>query len=238
MCTSLLIGLFLAWPTIIKQSLSIIPCKKFGEKYYLLQDLSIECYTSKYYSYSILSYFSLAIYGIIVPLIAYFLIRDKRYSLYDFNSKYEMPAPLSFLFLGYREEAWYYEFIVMGKKYSLIAITVFLKEYSRYQMISASLFIQAAFFIHVFVRPYDGITNYGILCNKLESISLLALVVTLNSGLFFGTINDDYDLGNFEIFLIVLLFIMNVVVMLYFLYYLIKLSFKELIVILKIFKNY
>ena len=149
-----------------------------------------------------------------------------------------MPAPLSFLFLGYREEAWYYEFIVMGKKYSLIAITVFLKEYSRYQMISASLFIQAAFFIHVFVRPYDGITNYGILCNKLESISLLALVVTLNSGLFFGTINDDYDLGNFEIFLIVLLFIMNVVVMLYFLYYLIKLSFKELIVILKkIFKK-
>ena len=94
-----------------------------------------------------------------------------------------MPAPLSFLFLGYREEIWYYEFIVMAKKYSLILITVFLKEYSRYQMICASLFYTNCFFIHVFLRPYDSINNYGILCNKLESISLLALVVTLNSGL-------------------------------------------------------
>ena len=227
MCTSILIGLFLAWPTIIKQSLSIIPCKQFGDKYYLLQDLSVECYTIKYNVYLILSYISLFVYGLVVPFIAFNLIRVKRFSLYDYESKYEMPAPLSFLFLGYREEVWYYEFIVMAKKYSMILITVFLKEYSRYQMISASLFVQTAFFIHVFLRPYDSITNYGILCNKLESISLLALVVTLNSGLFFGTINDQYNLGSFEIVLIVLLFIMNLLVFIYFLYYLIKLSFKE-----------
>jgi len=56
---------------------------------------------------------------------------------------------------------------------------------------------------------------------------LLALVVTLNSGLFFGTINDQYELGYFEIILISLLFIMNALVMIYFFYYLIKLSFKE-----------
>ena len=227
MCTSLLIGLFLAWPTIIKQSLSIIPCKKFGNKYYLLQDLSIECYTNQYKVYLILCYLSLIIYGIIVPFIAFNLIRVKRFSLYDFESIYEMPAALSFLFLGYRQEVWYYEFIVMAKKYSLILITVFLKEYSRYQMISASLFVQASFFIHVFLRPYDSITNYGILCNKLESISLLALVVTLNSGLFFGTISDQYDLGSFEYVLIFLLFLMNALVIIYFLYYLIKLSFNE-----------
>jgi len=227
LCTSTLIGLFLAWPTIIKQSLSIIPCKQFGGKYYLLEDLSIECYTPKHNSFTILCYISLVIYGILVPLFAFYLIRDKRFSLYDFESKYEMPAPLSFLFLGYREQVWYYEFIVMAKKYSLILITVFLKEYSRYQMISASLFVQAAFFIHVFLRPYDSISNYGILCNKLESISLLALVVTLNSGLFFGTINDQYELGSFEFILIVLLFLMNALVMLYFLYYLIKLTTKE-----------
>ena len=227
LCTSTLIGLFLAWPTIIKQSLSIIPCKQFGNKYYLLEDLSIECYTNIHTSYSIVCYISLIVYGIIVPFIAFSLIREKRFSLYDFESKYEMPAPLSFLFLGYREETWYYEFIVMAKKYSLILITVFLKEYSRYQMICASLFVQAAFFIHVFLRPYDSISNYGILCNKLESISLLALVVTLNSGLFFGTINDQYELGYFEIVLIVLLFMMNALVMFYFMYYLIKLSFKE-----------
>ena len=77
----------------------------------------------------VLSYVSLFIYGIVVPFIAFILIRSKRYSIYDFETKYEMPAPLSFLFLGYREETWYYEFVVMAKKNSLIAITVFLKEY-------------------------------------------------------------------------------------------------------------
>ena len=233
MITSILIGLFLAWPTIIKQTLSIIPCKKFGNKYYLLQDLSIECYTWKYTIYSTLSYIFLVLYGMIVPFIAFNLIRMKRFSLYDFNSKYEMPAPLSFLFLGYRQQIWYYEFIVMAKKYLLIVISVFLKEYARYQMISASLFIQFSFFIHVFLRPYDNISNYGILCNKLESISLLALVVTLNSGLFFGTIEQQYNLGYFEIILIVALFSMNSLVVIYFLYYLLKLGINEGVDILK-----
>ena len=233
MCTSILIGLFLAWPTIIKQSLSIIPCKKYGNMYYLLQDLSIECYTTEHYIYSIMSSIFLVIYGFIVPILAFLLIRTKRFSLYDFNSKYEMPGPLSFLFLGYREQVWYYEFIVMAKKYVLILITVFLKEYSRYQMISASLFIQASFFIHVFLRPYDGITNYGILCNKLESISLLALVVTLNSGLFFGTIDQQYDIGFFEMVLIGILFTMNALVVIYFLYYLLLLGFNEIVDMVK-----
>lgn len=226
--TSVLIGIFLAWPTVIKQSLSIIPCRLYGDKHYLLADLSIECYTKRYTENLVLCYFSLIFYGIFVPICAFNLLRMKRFSLYDFDSKYEMPAPISFLFLGYREEVWYYEFIVMSKKYSLILITVFLKEFSRYQMICASLFVQIAFFIHVFLRPYDSITNYGILCNKLESLSLLALVVTLNSGLFFGTIQDDYKLGLFEIILIILLFVMNISVFVYFMYNIVILSYKEL----------
>ena len=43
MCTSLLIGLFLAWPTIIKQSLSIIPCKNLVKNiiYYKIFQLNV-----------------------------------------------------------------------------------------------------------------------------------------------------------------------------------------------------
>ena len=107
-----MIGIFLAWPKVIKQSLSIIPCRLYGDKYYLLADLSIECYTKRYTENLVLCYFALIFYGIFVPLCAFNLLRMKRFSLYDFQSKYEMPAPISFLFLGYREEVWYYEFIV------------------------------------------------------------------------------------------------------------------------------
>ena len=44
------------------------------------------------------------------------------------------------------------------------------------------------------------------ICNKLESISLLSLVMTLSTGLFFGTVDSGYELGLFEDVLIVILF--------------------------------
>ena len=42
-------------------------------------------------------------------------------------------------------------------------------------MISASLFIQAAFLTsYVFVRPYDGITNNIVYCNKLTCYKFIS----------------------------------------------------------------
>ena len=55
------------------------------------------------------------------------------------------------------------------------------------------------------------------ICNKLESISLLSLVMTLSTGLFFGTINSGYQLGTFEDVLIIILILSNGGITLYFL---------------------
>ena len=65
-----------------------------------------------------------------------------------------MPAPLSFLFLGYREEVWYYEFIVMAKKYSLIAITVFLNQYSRYQIHYQQVYLFKQHFLFTYLLDH------------------------------------------------------------------------------------
>ena len=217
--TTIVVGTFLMYPTIIKQSLATMGCKQYGNKHYLIDDLSIECYTPIYNFYRTICYLALIAYGIGIPTIGFGILFKYRYNLYDNKNRYEGAAPLSFLFLGYRNQVWYYEFIVMFKKVTLILISVFLKNYSRYQMITASLLMQIAFFLHVFLKPYDNISQYGILCNRLESMSLLALVVTLNSGLFFGTIESGYELGVFESFLIVLLFILNIFVFLQFIYH-------------------
>ena len=101
------------------------------------------------------------------------------------QNRYDGSTPLSFLFFRLSRKRWYYEFIIMGKKAGLIIMSVFLKSYPRYQIIAASLLVQISFFLHVFLRPYDTITSYGIICNRLESISLLSLVMTLSTGLFF-----------------------------------------------------
>jgi len=224
--TAIVVGTFLSWPTILEKTLEVMNCQQIGNKYYLVKDVSIECYTKTHYNYLTVSYISLGFYGIGIPLLGFKLLYDYRFRLFDMQNRYDGSSPLSFLFLGYREKRWYYEFIIMGKKASLIIISVFLRNYPRYQIIAASLMVQISFFLHVFLRPYDVITSYGLICNKLESISLLSLVMTLSTGLFFGTIDSGYQLGTFEDVLIVLLISCNGGITLYFFIYFCTLAYK------------
>ena len=226
--TAIVVGTFLSWPTVVQKILEVMNCEKIGDKYYLVKDLSVECYTYKHNTFLTASYIGLIVYGIGIPLLGFRLLYNYRYRLFDLSDRYNGSTPLSFLFLGYREKRWYYEFIIMGKKASLIVISVFLRSQPRYQIIAASLMVQISFFLHVFLRPYDTITNYGMICNKLESVSLLSLVATLSTGLFFGTIESGYELGTFEDILIVFVLLCNGVISLYFFYYFVSLTLKSL----------
>ncbi len=226
--TAVVVGTFLSWPTIVEKTLEIMNCEKIGEKYYLVKDVSIECYDVKHYNYLVVGYLGLILYGIGIPLLGFRLLYKYRFRLFDMQNRYDGSTPLSFLFLGYREKRWYYEFIIMGKKAGLILLSVFLRNHPRYQIIGASLLIQISFFIHVFLRPYDTITSYGMICNKLESVSLLSLVMTLSTGLFFGTVDSGYNLGFFEDVLIVILILCNGLLCLYFFIYFVTLTFKSL----------
>ena len=116
----------------------------------------------------------------------------------------------------------------MGKKAGLILISVFLRNHARYQIIAANMLIQITFFMHVFLRPYDTISNYGMICNKLESVSLLSLVMTLSTGLFFGTTDSGYKLGLFEDILIILVLLFNGLIAFYFFLYFVKLTVKTI----------
>ena len=83
-------------------------------------------------------------------------------------------------------------------------------------MIMASWLIQVSLIAHIYFRPYDTITNYGQICNSLETTSLLALAFTLNSGLVFGTKEMDFNLGLFELSLVYIVVIVNIMTMIYF----------------------
>ena len=226
--TAVVVGTFLSWPTIVEKTLEIMNCEKIGEKYYLVKDVSVICYTTKHYNYLTAGYIGLILYGIGIPLMGFRLLYKYRFRLFDMQNRYDGSTPLSFLFLGYREKRWYYEFIIMGKKAGLILLSVFLRNHPRYQIIGASLLIQISFFIHVFLRPYDTITSYGMICNKLESVSLLSLVMTLSTGLFFGTIDSGYNLGFFEDVLIFILLASNGFICAYFFIYFVTLTYKSI----------
>ena len=226
--TAIVVGTFLSWPTIVEKTLEVMNCEKIGHNYYLIKDMSVECYTTQHYGFLFVAYIALGIYGVGIPYMGFRMLYKHRYRLFDMQNRYDGSTPLSFLFLGYREKRWYYEFIIMGKKAGLILISVFLRNHARYQIIAASLLVQITFFLHVFLKPYDTITSYGMICNKLESISLLSLVMTLSTGLFFGTIDSGYQLGTFEDVLIVILILSNGGVTLYFMVYFITLMWKTI----------
>lgn len=86
-------------------------------------------------------------------------------------------------------------------------------------MVLASWMVQLSLIAHIYFQPYDTITEFGQLCNRLEIFSLTTLVVTLNSGIIFGTKQDDYPLGLLETILMFIVFIINILIVITFIYH-------------------
>ena len=214
---SLVVGLFLMYPTIIKNLFQIINCTQVGDKYYLSRDFKVECYTKEHILYALISYIFLGIYGIGIPFSAFYFLYKFRNRLYSSD----IVESLKFLYIEYKPNRYYWEMVIMFRKISIIFMSVFLfsKDTSRYQMVFASWLVQLSLILHIYFRPYDTITEFGQLCNRLEIFSLTTLVITLNSGIIFGTKQDDYPLGIFEIILMFLVFIINILIVVTFIYH-------------------
>ena len=103
--TSTIVGLFLMYPSIVKNSLSIINCIQIGDKSYLYKDLSVQCYDTAHNVYKFVAYAAIIIYGFGIPCLGLFMIYEYRNRLFveNNNDRYEGPGPLSFIFIGYRE---------------------------------------------------------------------------------------------------------------------------------------
>ena len=220
--TSLVVGLFLIYPLLITNVFSMLSCIRVGDKYVISNNMDIECYTVKHETYSIFAYIFMLIYGLGIPLLAFLLIFKYRNRLYssELNTERNEASSLSFLFLGYKENKYFWEIIILFRKLGIIMISVFLKESSRYQMNCACWLIQISLILHLYYEPYNTLNNYGKICNRLEILSLIALTFTLNIGIIFGTKRDNYDLGDYENILVILVFIINLFTFSIFLYYL------------------
>ena len=66
--TSLVVGLFLMYPTVIKSLLQALNCVEIDGTLYLQEDYSIECFTGTHSDYVFATYFFLALYGLGIPL--------------------------------------------------------------------------------------------------------------------------------------------------------------------------
>ena len=213
---SVVVGIFLAYPSIIKMFLRVLSCDRIGEKYYLSTDYSVECYTEEHTVFSILSVIALVLYGIGFPLKAFLILRHYQHRLYD-----TIPRTMHFLYNSYR--LYYWEFVILSRKIAIVCMSVFLfrQNSERYQAVAVSWLLQLYMFLHLKFKPFDIQTVYGRLCDRLEWLGLLSTLITINAGIVFGTTKDDYHLSTFENVLLVIVVCINIIVFFIFMYFLI-----------------
>ena len=116
--------MFLLHPNIVKTTFAVFSCMEIDDgEFWLLDDLDIRCWQGDHTKFAI----SVALPGVIawgigIPTFALVLIYRNRKVLAEISTK----AKYGFLYGGYYETRYYWEFMILYRKICIIFISVFL----------------------------------------------------------------------------------------------------------------
>jgi len=117
---------FLLYPGICNSILKIFKCRQVDDKWYLDADLTRECFTSEWNPYAIIAAIFFVIYTIGIPFVFYRIL--KYYKTHDMLRKKKVAYKYGFLYLGYKEDLWWFEILELTKKTILSASVIYLNE--------------------------------------------------------------------------------------------------------------
>jgi hypothetical protein len=182
-----MIVLYLIHPTLFLESLSIYRCDKILgiNKELLHVDYKINCGTNNYLFFWYLSSFFIIVYimGSIVLVVGRLYHNAKSKKLFIRNSYAN--KKYSFFIKGFREETYYWEFILILRKLCIVMFAATVN--SSLQLTYAIIIITTSIYINILYKPYKS--N---LVNKLETFTLIALYLTLIFGSHFLFTANEY----------------------------------------------
>jgi predicted outer membrane repeat protein len=216
-CTLILLLLTLH-PNILNSAFSMMSCKEMeNNTWWLISDFSIKCWTGDHLTYTLsFSLPSLIIWGIITPVGFLVALVKNIGKVKDIGTR----RRFSYLFNGYSEKRYYWEFIIVIRKSVIVALSMFLSAInSNVQSFTAILFIWCMLSVQYYLKPYS---NKDL--NNIEELSLATNIVTLYCGMYFDT-----DVGKDLFFYMILLTLTFMTNSLFFLYWIMFLlfSFKD-----------
>ena len=182
-------------PDIVNQVFGVFKCYKVGNglnDFYLNADMTQQCWTHEHYSWLlILAFPMLIVYVIGVPL-------SLAVNIYRVSDDLSTPdaALFQFMFLKYRKEFWYWQFLLIFRQVLMIAISVFEKSTGA-QSLMAILLCVAMLLGHAFVLPF-----YDDRVNNFEFFSVFTSFLTY----FFASLLQVLDPSNFSYYLTTMLF--------------------------------
>ena len=117
---------------------------------------------------------------------------------------------LGFLYVGYKlDKAYYWEIVVMGRKISVVFISIFLRQFgTTVQALLASLLVVFIAIAHFHIHPFENPT-----LDRLEAMGLIGSYITIYCGLFF---KSEELKPEAQIALVIILISVNVAYMCYF----------------------
>jgi hypothetical protein len=203
---SIIILLFLVHSSIVQSMFSTFNCMELDPgEYWLLDNLDIRCWDSQHIFFAIaLSLPGIVVWVIGVPTVSLIMLYRNRKKL----SRIEIRLKFAFLFNGYKQQYYYWEFVILYRKIILITCAVFLGNSSiPIQALTVMILLIVSLHLQYTRAPYI----YDKL-NVLELRSIMVVSTTIYSGLYYLTNDLNYEI---EVMLFVLILGSN----LYFIYY-------------------
>jgi len=191
--------LFMMWPNVSRVTLSLFVCREVEGKSYLLEDMSLECYTSKWYSYLIYVIVMIAIYLLGVPLFFLGVIYKKRNELTHPRNRLRY----GFLYEAYTKQSSYFELVDMANKLTVVSIVRFLPV--SWQLPISLATILAYFVSLLLLSPYvrKGDDRLSLLAYTEIMLFFILGLVLLQSEQSSGQLDDSSDdLGSAMLILI------------------------------------
>jgi hypothetical protein len=208
----MMVFLFLVYQTLVSQSVGAMYCQPIlGENNELAlsvlkNDVRVNCLDDQYqYDFALVLY-SLAIYGLGIPVVALVVVMLTS-AKEGWEASY---VRYSFLISGYRLRYWFWEIVIFARKIGLLLL-VATTENATLQALVAIWLLTASLVGTIRYQPFVK----GVL-NQAESLALAVQLITVNVGLFFRTVSTSSSCGVLCVFVSCILVILNASVFLYF----------------------
>ena len=213
---SIVLLVFLCYPTIIKSTFSMLRCPWVNNQMYLMADMQEKCFEGAHLKYLLmLSIPQIILYIIGLPIVGTLHLMRNKDKLYErhFYTRYGL------LYLGYRDERAWWELVVACRKVFVVAIGTFGTLLGVVD-IQAHLALLVVFFsiaAHLYGKPFDMNKKKSKLLFDLELIGLGVCWFTFWGGLlyFLGHEKENSVNDTVKIMMTVMLMMANVTFVIY-----------------------
>ena len=172
-------------PPFINFYVQNLSCDKIGNTSFLTYNLEQECWDQKHTYYSLFITFPFLIFWMIIfPMIFFIYMAKNRKRLENPNVK----QLVRFFLAGYKEKAFFWEFVQMSRKFLVILLTTFLRNNPKSVVYILIPVISFYVILQIIVVPYnESVYEY----NLLEILSLNSCFITYYSAVFYLRVFGD-----------------------------------------------